>query len=252
MLIIGCSTIKKPVSDGHGSAGKYDFGGSPAAALNKFFKFCEEDIAAAKKVILEKDLIKILSRLQDRDNGGDKYYLLERENITKMIKSVTSDLYNDIVLINKTGTIIYTMNNHNIFAKNVKTSMRSTSLNASYVNRDINPYIGQVSLLPADADRFFITISSKVSGGETAPGIALLKIDIEKLQKIIGDNASIIDSYGVYQVTKDRTKISSPYPDFDALPADLNEEFILTKNGVKSRCVPFNYGNAKWIILINE
>src|SRR4030042_4555789 len=114
-LISSCATIQAP-------------GFIDITSLKGLFKLCESDLEKAKKVIIEKDLVKILSHLQKMDSGGKKYYLLEREAITSMIKSVTEGVYSDFILINRDGTVVYTMANDKLFAGNVRTPLVKQAL----------------------------------------------------------------------------------------------------------------------------
>ena len=71
-------------------------------------------VAEYLDVVMEEEIVKNLTHLHRMDYGGRKYYLLERENITKMIQAVTEGTYTDLILVNKKGIIIYTMNNDDI------------------------------------------------------------------------------------------------------------------------------------------
>ena len=66
--------------------------------LKDFFIRSELDVRNAGRVIVERDIVKNLSHLLRMDSGGKKYYILERENITRMIKSVTKGVYTDFIL----------------------------------------------------------------------------------------------------------------------------------------------------------
>src|SRR4030042_586399 len=124
-LISSCATLQAP--------GIIDI-----TSLKSLFQLCESDLERAKKVILEKDLVKILSHLQKMDNGGKKYYLLEREAITAMIKSVTEGVYSEFILLNRDGTVVYTMMNDKLFAGNVRTTLAKSALSSCYENRDVS------------------------------------------------------------------------------------------------------------------
>ncbi len=189
--------------------------------LEEFFARCRSDMEKAKKVIVNHDLVKNLTHLQRMADGGDKYYLLERENITAMIRAVTVGVYFDFILINKQGAVVYSMANHAVFGKNVLTQLGKTALRDCYENRDTAIYLGTASILPAD-DRYTNAVSSKVSGANIMPGIFVLIIDASKIQEIIGEKASIIDSSGNYVLTGDREKINTRFIGFSEI--DLSRE----------------------------
>ena len=79
--------------------------------LADFFSRCEQDIERAGQVVVQEDIIKNLTHLHRMDSGGRKYYILERDAISRMIHSVTQDIYSDFIIINDNGTIIYTAHN---------------------------------------------------------------------------------------------------------------------------------------------
>jgi hypothetical protein len=49
------------------------------------------------------------------NDGGSKYYLLEKESISAMIRSTARETYHDLILVNSSGTVLYTMQNETLF-----------------------------------------------------------------------------------------------------------------------------------------
>ena len=86
------------------------------------------DIGNASKIINDNDLVLNLTHFQLMDQGGKKYYLLEKESISYMIQSVTLHLYQEIILVNREGTVVFTMHDDRIFAKNIKGPENQPSL----------------------------------------------------------------------------------------------------------------------------
>jgi len=239
-LISSCATLQAP--------GIIDI-----TSLKSLFQLCESDLERAKKVILEKDLVKILSHLQKMDNGGKKYYLLEREAITAMIKSVTEGVYSEFILLNRDGTVVYTMVNDKLFAGNVRTTLAKSALSSCYENRDVSPYIVSVPYLPSDAGAY-VAVSSKVQGGNTMPGIFILIVDVQKIQKLIGERSYAIGTDGMYEVAADRRIINTRYKDFDKIdvsgPRDgLAVRRFTRSSGVSAAYRFFNYSNLEWILV---
>ena len=91
--------------------------------LQRFFNACESDLSRARRVVVERNLITMLSHFQTMNGGGRKYYLLEREGITALIRSVTSGAYDDLILINRDGVVVYTMASDELFAKSSSLAM---------------------------------------------------------------------------------------------------------------------------------
>jgi hypothetical protein len=101
----------------------------PQIELNETFL---RDIENASKVINENNLVLSLTHLQAMDKGGKKYYLLEKETISYLLKSVTKNLYRNIVLVNWEGVIVYSMRDDGIFAGNVLEATPPSSLAVAY------------------------------------------------------------------------------------------------------------------------
>jgi len=94
---------------------------SEVDTLEKFFKRSENDSVKAGDVLQKHNIIQHLTHLRKMDRGGKKYYLLEKDDITEMIRSVTEGIYLDYILVNKNGDIVYTKNNDEMFGINVNT-----------------------------------------------------------------------------------------------------------------------------------
>lgn len=228
-------------------------GGIDVSPLKNFFQLCESDLEKATKVIIENDLVKNLSHLQRMDNGGNKYYLLERDAITAMIKSVTEGVYSDFILINRDGTVVYTMTNDKLFAGNVRTTLGKTALAACYDNRDTSPYIAGVPYLPSDAGAY-VAVSSKVQGGNTMPGIFILMVDIQKIQKLIGKHSYAIGLDGKYEIAPDRRIINTHYDDFDKIEVSRSSDELAVRRfsrstGGSAAYRFFHYSNLLWILV---
>ncbi|HQJ71574.1 MAG TPA: hypothetical protein P5203_14780 [Spirochaetota bacterium] len=225
-----------------------------ATPLKSLFELCESDLEKAKKVIIERDLIKMLTHLQKMDRGGDKYYLLEREGITSMIKAVTEGVYSDFVLINREGTVIYTMKNDGIFARNVRTTLGRTALGLCFANRETNPFIASMVSAPLYWDGYYIAVSSQVSAPGTMPGIFILMVDMEKVQHLVGEKSFIIGPAGTYEVAGDRAKIHTAYTDFDRIDLsvpynDLAVHRFARSSGGSAEYRLFRYSNLRWVII---
>lgn len=220
-------------------------------SLINFFRVCEIDIHNAIRVIVERDIVKNLTHLQRMNYGGRKYYLLEREAISAMIKAVTRGLYEDFILINRHGTVIYSMVNDAIFAKRVKGFLADTPLYDCFVNTGEDIYIKDISESAILSENPNLLISSAVVKEKSRHGIFILQIDIKKIEAVMGDNTAIIDSSGIYRVSKEREKIFNPFPYFDKMR--LNESGYraspLRAEGKIYSYYPFTFKNLSWIII---
>jgi hypothetical protein len=223
-----------------------------AGPLKLFLDRCRSDLENAKKVLVSNDLVKNLSHLQLMDHGGKKYYLLERENITALIRSVTEGAYSDFILINKQGVVVYTMGDDDIFGANVLAGLKKTVFNACFENRDTDPFISPGPSHPKD-QKHTIVISSKVSGGNTMPGIFILMVDLSKIREIIGKRSSIIDTDGNYVVADDYRKINTRFNDFNKIDlATFDDGSTARFAGGQGGAAVYRflrYGNLRWIIV---
>ncbi|HOJ30197.1 MAG TPA: hypothetical protein PL059_14110 [Spirochaetota bacterium] len=68
-------------------------------------------------IIQKHELIANLTHLLNMDNGGRKYYLLEYEHISEMISNVTEQFYDDLIIINSSYTILYSMKNIDLYGR---------------------------------------------------------------------------------------------------------------------------------------
>ena len=223
-----------------------------AGPLKLFFARCRSDMVQAKKVIVDHDLVKNLTHLLRMNNGGDKYYLLEKESITMLIRSVTEGAYADFILVNEQGTVVYAMMNHALFAKNVLAALKNTSLKACYENRNAGLYIGPSSLLPDDR-AYTIAVSSLASGTNTLPGTFIMIIDISKIREVVGDNTSIVDSSGTYIIAGDYSKINAHYRDFEKInlsrPEGEKTAYFTGAAGRVCRYTVFRHDDLLWILV---
>jgi len=220
--------------------------------LALFLEQCEKDINSAGRVILEKDIIKNLTHLKFMDSGGKKYYLLERENISKMIHAVTEGVYEDFILIHKNGEIIYTKINNDIFGKNVKTSLKDTRLNACYTHRNSGVFFSDVTELPGYDSGFFIYVSVKITGGGTTPGIFVLQFSADKILQACPPGTEIISGNGLIVISAKSEGLNRPYRYFDTimkLSSGKGSGSFRTDSGEKKLFRFFNYGSISWIIV---
>jgi hypothetical protein len=222
--------------------------------LKDFFLRCEQDVLRAKKVIIEEDIVKNLSHLLRMNNGGKKYYILERENTTKMIRSVTKGVYTDFILINRKGVVIYTAVNNDIFGKNVRSHLRGTPLLHCYNNIKEGIYFHDISTLSPEIERHSLFVAVKVKGGISFPGLFVLQVSTRKLVSYMEKGSFALSKDGIYRISRDPDKIQSSYEDFGSmdLSRSMSEGTVNTfrnRAGVKFLYRPFTHRNINWMIV---
>lgn len=224
--------------------------------LNKFFKICNMDIEKAVKVIADNKMIGMLTYLKRMDMEGRKYYLLERENLTAMIKSVTEGTYSDLILINNSGVIIYTMINDDIFGKNVKTHLKDTALDTCFRrSSEIGFYIDDISFFPSDTGGPKLFASFPDKADNYTKGVFIMQIDSDIIEHIFQKRTIIIGRDGKYRIDKNRENILKPYEFFNKIDFEnLNKskrQFIQIENK-NYIYYPFSYNSLSWIVFSEE
>ncbi len=223
-------------------------------SVNDFFRRSERDVARAREIVISRDLVKNLTHLQNMNAGGDRYYLLERENITKMIKAVTENVYFDFILINKSGTVIYTMRNEEIFGRNVKSYLKNTALGRCYDNRSNDIHVEDVTDFESMGRGNFIFFSTKVSGQNTFPGIFILQTGTDKIEDLLDKKTSIIGRDGKYRISHNHAIIYRDYPYAEKLLAVLQHDVkgVFNLNIPERGTItfsPVSFKNIFWILL---
>ncbi|MEJ5362869.1 MAG: hypothetical protein WHV26_12485 [Spirochaetota bacterium] len=90
---------------------------SEVQLISALFSPYIHDMSNAVTIIQKHELIANLTHLMNMDNGGRKYYLLEYEHISEMIGNVTEQLYEDLLIINSSYTILYSMKSIELYGR---------------------------------------------------------------------------------------------------------------------------------------
>ncbi len=223
--------------------------------LKVFFAQCEKDINRAAEVVVEHDLIKNLTHLSEMNHGGRKYYVLERENTTRMISAVTGGIYSDYILLNRSGRVIYTRTNDRIFGMNVRGSyLQSTPLKRCYENRN-GIHIEDSSRISSNDNGYYLFISRKVSGGNSMPGILILQVNVNRLWQLLGEQTVAIDHTGTLRLSRNQEHISRPYDHANLINFNPSPEERIKDHLVRSRTSLsysyFDYRNLSWVLVRN-
>jgi hypothetical protein len=167
--------------------------------LEKFFLRSETDSVNAGAVLEKYKIIQHLTHLRRMDTGGKKYYLLEKDDITKMINSVTEGIYLDYILINKHGDIIYTNKNKSLFGSNVNSGFEASPLYKCFMNRT-GVYFGDVSYITPSSSIFSLYISSPVYVEGNFHGVLILQVDTKKISGILDNGTEVFSRDGIIRV----------------------------------------------------
>lgn len=220
--------------------------------LEAFFSLCESDARRACAVITERDLIKNLTHLHRMNEGGRRYYLLERENITEMIRAVTEGVYSDFILINRHGVIIYTMHNDDLFGKNVLSTLKGSPLAACFLAETQDLHIEDLAGFPPPGRGRNLYVSIRVIREASFHGIFLLQVGSEKLAEHIEKGVSLLGLDGVCRLCGNGAVVGQPHPDFGRIDLERikREDQHRFEERMGSRCcVLFRFKNLEWIVL---
>ncbi|MFH0974815.1 MAG: hypothetical protein V1874_03415 [Spirochaetota bacterium] len=217
--------------------------------LIKFFTTCNSDIVKAVQVIADYKMIANLTHLKRMDMEGRKYYLLERENLTKMIKAVTEGTYSDLILINKSGVIIYTMLNDEIFGQNVKTHLKDTALNTCFINSSQKGfYVEDISIFPSSngTPKLFVSYPDKIE--DFIRGVFIIQINSEIFKSIFEKIPIITGMDGKYRLDKNDGNILQPYKYFDKIIPGNGRQYFEIENK-KYSYYQFKFNSLSWVII---
>ncbi len=223
--------------------------------LADFFSRCELDMDKAGHVVMQEDIIKNLTHLHRMDSGGRKYYILERDAISRMIHAVTQDIYSDFIIINDSGTIIFTAHNDYLFGKNIKRELRTSALASCADTGDGEIHIHDVTILDSNPPAYAILISKRLKGGNAFPGTFILQLDTEQIGRIFTKPTEIIGPDGKYRITsRERTLLPYPRQETVSLCRSLNagESVNFRDNSTEYRCRDFRYRDLSWFVISRE
>ena len=221
--------------------------------LKSFFKRSEHDAIMAKNVIEKHRIIQHLSHLKKMDNGGTKYYLLEKDDITEMIRAVTEGIYMDYILINKNGEIIYTKNNNELFGSNINEDYDSP-LKKCFLNRE-NVFFEDVSFILPSSRIYCLQISSPVFIEGDFHGILVLQVEIKKINEILDSGTEIFSHDGTIRVTPFSDRIFLKYSGYENIqPTGITNNSTVYYNMPEGRIKfsGFNYREISWILAQKE
>ena len=231
-----------------------DIKSGDAANLDSFFKRSETDSVNAGGVIEKHKIIQHLTHLWKMDRGGQKYYRLEKDDITEMINSVTKGIYLDYILINKHGDIIYTKLNEELFGVNVNKGYEATPLLKCFSSRT-GVFFEDVAFLTPASKIYSLYISSPVYVEGSFHGVLILQVEINKIADLLAAGTEVLSRDGVIRVSSSGEKVFSKYPGFDNIDMkslDSNGEVYLNTADGRVKFTKFNFKEISWIITNKE
>jgi len=241
IISIGCSReIKSPET----AAANMD-----VKNLEDFFKRSDNDALKGMEVVEKHRIIQHLTHLRRMNSGGRKYYLLERDSITEMIRSVTEGIYLDYILINRHGEIIYSRSNDSLFGQDINAGYESTPLKRCFSMRGAETYFDDVSTITPGSSVYSLFVSRPVYVEQSFHGIIILQVDIRKIAELLESETDIISREGIVRVTGDNTRILSQYTSFSRIGAQAETGGFFREGGAIVNFVPFNFRNISWIVL---
>jgi len=205
------------------------------SALERFFTVFEKDMTNTSRVISEQELVKNLTHLQRMNFGGSRYYPLEREALTKMIKELVSYDYSECVLVNKSGMIIYSMVDDKLFSVKAESLTNHIGIVFNHAKTG-TPYILDTLVFPVLSGEHRILFGMPVFRNGETEGVIIAALKTSDVVKISGVTKSIIDSDGIIRLDPDDTRILTRC-----------EECTLPENLIKY-FTPFNYKNLQWYV----
>lgn len=215
--------------------------------VTNFLKSCEDDLSRAAAVISEKRLISILTHLNKMNNGGNYYYPLERDSLSKMLNQLSTYKYSECIITNKNGKIIYTMYNDEILGKSIfrllarpfNSIVEKTMKNTPSLSDKI-----QFKTKDGSSNNIFFSYPIKDNNGEI-DGVLIASIPMSEISKVIPENSRIITANGFYKFHPD----SNYWNKKDMYFQGDKDEFILTTDEGKFHYKKLNYKNITWYLI---
>lgn len=225
-----------------------------SARLEKFFKRSELDSVKASSVIEKYKLIQHLTHLRKMDRGGKKYYLLEKDDITEMINSVTEGVYLDYILINNNGDIIYTNKESELFGTNVNSGYEDTPLKKCFSNRS-GIYFEDFSFISPSSKVYSLYISSPVYVDGSFHGSLIMQVEMKKLNEILEPGTEIFSRDGIIKVTGSGERVLTKYSGFEKIDmVGLDRDGVAYLYGTADKFMfsKFSFKGINWILVKRE
>ena len=220
--------------------------------LHSFFKYVKFDLDNYGEIAIQEDLVKFLSHFQNMDSGGKRYYLIERENISKMIESAIQQIYSDYILLDAKGNIIYSKSNNTIFASNIGKRVTDSFLLQNLLSNDFKYYITNPLRIEGYPSKKVILVCKKILCSETFPGFAVLQIDVDKINLLLKKNEFILAHNGTCLFANEIQNTDKIYKYFSHLEIDNLESSKYNAAEINKKLTliygSFSTENINWIV----
>lgn len=253
LILVSCSTAEKQnkalVKKEAPIVPHYDL------LTREFIIRCESDLLKSASVIGKDRLISSLSHLNIMDKGGRKYYLLEQDNITRMLNNLTSYPYSECFLVDKKGKIVYTMRHGEPLGKKVSFYKETPVFGMFLEGLKGNSIITDVMYTPQLAKDYNMFFSQPVRDpdGETQ-GVIVSAVSIERLAEKLPEFSRIINGSGSYSYHDIKELILKKDTVSESRLIDIGSENF---NRVKEQDGVYlyqqvHYKNIRWLIAVRE
>ena len=217
------------------------------SAEETFFSVFEKDLSNTASVISANELVKNLTHLQRMDFGGSHYYPLEREALTKMIQSLSSYTYADCFLINKSGTIIYTMFENRLLSKHAESFPNSFAILFRHAKEN-TPWILDVAEFPEMAGTPRLLFAVPVMRGSFMEGVLVAAMSASDIADTLKLKDRVVDRAGIVRLSPNRTELFSVLPEFASQDESTAKRDVSTAEG-KFLLTPVTCRNLQWIVV---
>jgi hypothetical protein len=176
------------------------------SGMQNFFETFEKDLLNSTRVIAEQDLVNNLTHLQKMGWGGSKYYPLEREALTKMLKELSSYTYAECILFNKSGTIIYSMVDDTLLSRHAGSFSRD--LGQIYNNsKEGKSFILETIEFPITSGNKVLFLSMPVMKKNVMQGVLVAGIHAEMLPQYTSIHKTVVNNERVIMFDTEKEKI---------------------------------------------
>jgi hypothetical protein len=209
--------------------------------ISSLFSPYVHDMGKAVDIIQKHELIANLTHLMNMDNGGRKYYLLEYEHISEMIGNVTQQLYDDLLVVNNSYIILYSMKNIDFYGRRL--SQLSPILHYFISNL---PYDDVAIYKPFEypplSGNYSFCICYPVQLNDRNKGFCIGLINQNKFYDIVPTNTIIAEKNGevIFNIIE-----SGPLK----LDEDALKKSSVNVSGRNYNIRPLKYKNILWYIL---
>lgn len=222
-----------------------------------FLKSCELDLEKSSALIADKNLIKTLSHLNKMGSGGKHYYLLEKDNITMMLTSLSSYTYSDSYLIDNKGRFVYAMYNEEVLGKKITSYNDRPFKQMFFSGLKGESLISDVTTFPALSRSYDLYFSNPVIKDGEIHGVIITAVHIDNLGKQLPEDSLIINSSGHYSYHTENKMIYQADDVYNSEVKTGEEDNIALNKRVNYQNGTYVYQKMKyktlnWTIAIKE